>query len=612
MTLLERQIRKAKHRLWLNRWLRMVLWSIAAVGVAFSILVLADRLFALEWPLFRLGCGAGVLALIASAIGVAVRREGPGLAAARLDEAAGLRERLSSGLHCLPDPDPFAQAVVADAQRVSGALTVRKHLRMRIPSGPLGFSMAGVILAACMFLIPPGVLRSESSQSAEERDLALESTKVAVKRQLEDVRRVAEATPALEDLQAELARLDSRPLANIEQPAQLRHEAVKRIDSLADAVKKKQAGEEYETVKSLQRKMRALRDPTGDDLPTQKLAQALRSGDFKSAKEEIQAVKEQLATLKSDQDRELAKKLSENLDQLAKQLENLARDERLAQKLEQAGIKKEDVERLLERLNKDDLEQLKKKLEEQGLERQQVRNLLDELARQQRAGSAAQKLAQAMKVGAKCNNPGQMGDAMDGLSQAAEQLGELEMLEQELGELDSTLQSLQAAKESLDKPCPACEGSGQRDGKPCGRCNGSGRADGAPGPGGMGTRMGQGRGGLAPEEEAAAGFKVERAKVHTGKGAIVGQFRVDGEQFKGDAAAELVEIVAAAERDAADRIDRDRIPRQYHKAIKTYFANTRRQQGNKNADASGSQPESSDASPNKAEEKAPQSAAKPE
>jgi hypothetical protein len=88
-------------------------------------------------------------------------------------------------------------------------------------------------------------------------------------------------------------------------------------------------------------------------------------------------------------------------------------------------------------------------------------------------------------------------------------------------------------------------------------------------------KMGQGRGGLAPEEDAAVGFKIQRGKVHTGKGAIIGQFLVDGEQVKGDVSPEFAEIVTAAERDASDAVSRDRIPRQYQEAVKEYFSDVK-------------------------------------
>lgn len=88
--------------------------------------------------------------------------------------------------------------------------------------------------------------------------------------------------------------------------------------------------------------------------------------------------------------------------------------------------------------------------------------------------------------------------------------------------------------------------------------------------------QGQGRGGLAPEQQARMGFQIRRGKVHTQKGAIIGRFLVEGDQIRGQVDRSFVEIVSAAEREASDRISRDRIPRQYHKAIKDYFSNVQR------------------------------------
>ena len=89
-------------------------------------------------------------------------------------------------------------------------------------------------------------------------------------------------------------------------------------------------------------------------------------------------------------------------------------------------------------------------------------------------------------------------------------------------------------------------------------------------------RLGQGRGGLAQEQQTTVGFRTRRTKVHTGKGAIIGQFLIDGEQVKGGVSPALGETITAAEREASDLIHRDRIPRQYHKAVKAYFSNLQR------------------------------------
>jgi len=105
----------------------------------------------------------------------------------------------------------------------------------------------------------------------------------------------------------------------------------------------------------------------------------------------------------------------------------------------------------------------------------------------------------------------------------------------------------------------------------------------------MGPKPGQGRGGLAPEAKTGIGFKVMRGKVKTGKGAIVGQFLVDGEQQKGDVSTDFVEVVTAAERDATDAVSRDRIPRQYQKSVKEYFSTVRKAIKKTNEEQDGGQ-----------------------
>jgi hypothetical protein len=60
-----------------------------------------------------------------------------------------------------------------------------------------------------------------------------------------------------------------------------------------------------------------------------------------------------------------------------------------------------------------------------------------------------------------------MGEAMAGLSMAGDQLSELEMLEQDMAQLDSTMTALQDAQNNIDKPCSSCNGTGMKNGRPC-------------------------------------------------------------------------------------------------------------------------------------------------
>ena len=563
MTSLQHQIRRAQHRLWLNRWFHQVSCCVAIGAVVFAAVVLVQRLFDIPLPLFGIGIALGFGAVIASVIWVAATRDDAVCAAAMLDQAAGLRERISSGHLCSDSEDPFAKAVVADADRVSAAITVKRHIRLKAPR-PLPWTTGAVVLAAMMFLITPGLLTpSEATQENLQSEL-VEQTRAVVKRKLDAVRKLAEDNSALGDLQDELSQLEKQSGGMLRRPNDIRHEAVKKIDRLADAVKKKRDSRKYDKISAARKMMRRLDVPRSSSEPTQKLSKALQQGDFKTAKEELKTLQEQLATLKSDEDKELVVKLSKQLDELSKKLEKMSVDKKLAQQLEQAGIKKEDLDRMLANLKKKDLDQLKQQLQQKGMNQQQIDKLTKQLQTQQQGCKCAKQMAKGMRKAAQAAAAGQMGDAAGGLAQAGQQLSELEQLEQEMNQLDSTMADLQDARNDLDNPCPSCKGTGMVGGRPCGQCGRRGA--------GMG-KLGRGRGGLAPEAETDVAFKTERAKVHTGKGAIIGQFLVDGEQVKGEVGSSLQEIVTAAEHDASDRINRNRIPRQYQKAVKAYFSN---------------------------------------
>ncbi len=588
MSPLENCVRSSQRRLWGNRWLGYLSTCLALAGLCLVAVVLVQRLWDFPIPLDIAAYVLGGVAVCASCVWTFLKRESTIEAASALDEAAGLRERLSSGHYCAGNDDPFAQAVVADAERISANISPRMHIRYSMPKS-LPWTAGALALAALMLLITPGLLLTQIAEADPVDDAAVEVARLAVDKQMERVRELAERVPAVEDLLKEVGPIDEKAGGQLRRPSDVRHVAVKKLDKLEDAVKQKQKEGGYDTARQMKRRLRGLKPPNSNEAPTQQLAKALQQGDFKKAKEELMKMREQLATLKKDKDKEFAKALSKQLEDIAKQIEKLTVDKKLAEKLAQAGLKKKDVERLLENLSKKDLEQIKKQLEKNGYSQQQIKEMTEKLQQQQKTKGMASKLANALKQSSKTGSPGQTGEAMAGMSQAAGQLGEMESMEAEMAQLDSTMAELQSARNAIDSPCGQCSGSGQQGGKPCGKCQGQGSGQGqgqggkGQGSGGTGGR-GKGRGGLSPEQQTAVDFKTERAKVATGKGAIIGQVFFEGEQVKGKINSELVEVVSAAERDASDRISRDRIPRQYQKSVKAYFSSVKKITGD-NADA---------------------------
>ena len=450
---LNQQIAAAQRRLWTNRLLAKLTITLAAGLFLFAVAWTAQRLFDLQWPLTWIASAIGTAAIVASAIWTAVTREDALTAAASLDRAAGLRERVSTSQYCMPGQDEFADAVVADAERAVRGIQVGRLIKLS-PPPQWGWAVAAALLAVVPLLIPTGLLKPAEAKASAEKKATIESTRVAVKHKMDELRDLVEKTPALDDVKPKDDELDLGGVAKEQSPSDIRHEALKKIDRYEDALRQKKNSDRYDALNDVKKMMRAVKPPDSEEAATQQLAKSLQLGDFKTAKEEIEKLKEQLATLKSEEDKEMVQKIGDQLEQLSKQLERIAKDEKLAKELEEAGIKKEDVEKMLERLSKKDLEQLQKKLEESGMTKEKAEQLAKQLEKKQGAKSMASKLAQNMKGSASSAKAGEAENAAEKLSQAGEQLSELEQLEQEMSQLDAAASAMADAKKDIEQQCP--------------------------------------------------------------------------------------------------------------------------------------------------------------
>lgn len=569
MTSLQRTVSKAQRRLWLNRILSAGCTSLAIGAGAFALMVLVQRLWGLDWPMLLLGAITTGAVVLGAGLYTLLTREDAPRAAAALDEAAGLRERISSGLYCTnQSDDPFAAAVVGDAERVSSSVTPRQHLRLSVPRH-LSMSGVAVVLAGLMFLVTPGLMLSDEAEASQEQNSAVRESKLTVKRKLEEIRELTEKTEATREFAESLEGLERAPDARMNKPEQIRHEAVKKLDKLADAIKQKRDDPRYNSLEEMRKMMRKLDPPKSSESNIEKMKQSLRRGDVRTAKEELAKLQEKLATLKKDEEPELQKKVAKQLKEMAEQLEKAADQEKQQkEKMKKEGLTEEQAKRALEQLKKADLDQLKKQLEQAGMDKKKAEQMAKQMAQQQQAGEQSKQLAQKLMQAANAAAAGNAADAAAKLADAGAQLSDLEQLEQEMQQLEAAQSAAQQAMNDLSQPCAQCSGSG------CASCDGTGGRGGDSGKGkrgGMGGE-GKGRGGIAPEEETRLGFKVERGKVETRKGAIIGQFEVEGEQVAGEVNSRFAEVVTAAEREASERVSRDRVPRQYHKTVKKYFS----------------------------------------
>ncbi|HSW45257.1 MAG TPA: hypothetical protein VLM89_06770 [Phycisphaerae bacterium] len=591
---LDRPVRKARRRLLLNRWMWALGWTLTGAAVLFAALVLVDRTLApFAQPVAVLTFAAGALvvaALVAAIIWMGFTGETLSLAAARLDQAAGLKERLSSGLYCasLADSsDPFAQAVVADARRVARTITPGSHLPLRFPRSGNWAGISMVLALLVLWLFPSLDLAGiqENKQERQHQNEVVQRTEAQVRPIVQNtLDKIREENPALKD---ELEGLEPFQNAQLQTPLDVRREALKKVEKLSEQLESKRNRAELAKIEEFKRMLRRLETEQKGQSAVGQLAESLAKGDFKSAQAAIAALQKELSkAASSPQEQQQAEDLKKQLQQLSDKLNQLAaNDRKVEEKLRDAGLSQEELRKALENLKKGDFEAVSRQLADKGLSKEQLNKVMQEVQKRCQACSMASQLAS--KLGSAAQSGGTQGAAqpgqgdMDALSQAGEQLSEMESLQQELKQLESAMSQLNNARNQITGACKACSGTGQMNGQSCGACQGTGMGQGSQGgPGlgrsGMGQNPGQGEGGVAPEQQTGFRTVAERTPVNTKRGSIISQQFVDGEQFKGEVSEEFREAAISAQREVTDAVAREQIPRQYQSSVKEYFTRSTR------------------------------------
>jgi len=581
MTAIRQQVRRAQRRLWMNRWLRQWGWCLLTAAAAWTLLLIADRLFALRWALGWYALAGLGLSAVASTIWLLFTRESALTAAAALDEAAGLRERVSTGLSTSSaGDDPFARAVMADAEQAVRALLPQKFLPLRWAAS-LSFSAIMLAVAAISLLLPEFDLlnRKEASAAMTAQQMQAKEIQRVLAKPVSAMQQVAEKNPDLKIAQ-DLRTLDDRLKRDTaDHPDVLRRETVKQLDRLKDALKQKEAEERFRAFRETKKRLNNLGQPEDPKSDVAKLLDSMKANDFKSAQESIKQLQEKLARRARDgkTDPESIEKMQKQLNDLAEQLQKAAEDQAQSEReLQNAGLSKKEAQRVLDALAKKDPKQVEKlarklaeKLKQQGVTEEQMKKMLEKMQQRQQAAKQCEKMGQCMGSAASMMEQGQMGSAAEQLGDAGEMLSEMEMMEQALNDMQAQMSQLDAAKDDLlnqgnsQGPCQQCNGSGFRqDGAPCPHCNGTGRCN----------NVGRG-GGTRERDDSVQTATVDRkAKIKQGRdGRIIGKQFVKGSPLRGHTRDELHEAASAAEIEATDALQRERVPAIYRKGVKHYF-----------------------------------------
>lgn len=384
-------------------------------------LMLAEPAAWLRWMVA--GSLVGLAALVGLYLGF---RKAPSrlVAALSLDREFGLKERVTTSLMlpAVQASTPVGQALLADTTERVKDLDVRSRFPFRLAWTSALVPIGALALAIVAVFYQPSLNRPRVEDATVDLTQPLPNAADVEKKMKDLVKKPSEKPNPerlkpedLQKLEAELEKIANRPRENKEQV----RERVKEMTALEEAMKsrEKEMAEKGRTLKEqLQRLDRMSASKDGDG-PAKDMEKALSEGKLDKAREEIEKISKRL------QNQELTAKEQE---QLRKQLENVQKKlERVAQQrdkeeqLKKANLDPQTLKRELDQLKKD-----KEKLAD-------LQNLADQLGQVQRA----------LKEGDAKN-------AGESLSQAANQMKNMEGDEQDLQDLRDQLARLTDAKDS--------------------------------------------------------------------------------------------------------------------------------------------------------------------
>ena len=546
MDQIREQVRRARRRLsmelFLNRLLRcwFVTLVVAVVAIAVPKLWAVDNLPA-NWSAICIigGLATGLLV----ALGWTWLRGRSELeAAVEIDRRYGLKERIASSLSLTPQDaeTPAGQALLNDAMRAVGRIDVEEKFKIRFQQRawlPLVPALLAFVLAVFV-----DNRAAQSSVDPKTPELTKQQHENATKKLRERLanRRKEAAKKGLKDAEGLFRELEKQTEKMAEAKAADRKQSLVKINDLAKQLEKRrqQLGGEQQLRKQLE-KLNNMNKGPGD-----KMLDAMKKGDFKSAQQELQKLKEQLKSGKLD------KQAQQELQQQMKQIQD---------KLAEAQEARQQA-----------MEELKKQIEQQKQQGNlskagELQNKLDQMQQQQSQMNKLSQLAQKM---GECQQCMQQGDAAGAQAALDQMMQQMEQLQQEMSEgemLDAALDQLQMAKDAMG--CRQCQGMG------CQACQG-GMGEQWSENGGNG--LGPGRGyGPRPDEKNDVGFRDSRVRQKPGKGSAVVVGEADGPNIRGQVVESIKEQMATEATKPADPLAIERLPKSRREHAEEYFNSLR-------------------------------------
>ena len=562
---IKRQVKRARRRMVLQQFLTVVGWAlfasllVGAIGLAIPKIWVLTGIDREAWMWSWIGGSIGAGLLVAGVWTYVIRRS-PLEAAIEIDRRFGLKERVSSTLALAPEEinSDIGQALMQDAVRRVERIDVREQFRVT-PSWRNVLPVLPAIALALLPLLPDAAMKKSQASAAVEQNEKKQAKRV-VEKMVQKLRSEAQKQDPTKLDPGDFKTMFEKQLDKLANKDGLgKKEMMIELNNLSKEIdkRKQQLGGADQLKKELE-KMKEI-----EKGPADKLAQAMKEGDFQAAQKEMQKLQEQLKAGELSKEDEKA---------LAKQAEQIK--ERLQNKMEQHKQAREDLQKQIEeKMKQGDLaeaEKLQQKLDKMNQEADQLEQKLGQMAEN------LDQLAQAMKQGGK---EGQQKAAQQ-LDKIAQDLKDLQKDLQEMENLDELMDQLADAKDAMKcehcngEGCKHCQGGGDKEGDNEGE-DGKGDKEGKKGGKGMGKGKGRGE---RPEEETDKNFYDTKVNANPTKGQSVRIGDAEGKNAKGNVTVEEVrsQIEAGLKSREPDASDDTALSRDQKRQAKEYFEKFRK------------------------------------
>lgn len=501
--------------------------------------------------------------------------------AQEVDQRADLKESLSTALAIESDikaHQPWAVAVAETATTAASKVRVPVVVPYETPPAWPAPVLGGIALAVIWYALPNfDLLKHDAPKIAQkQKEAEVLQVKTEMAKDKEKLKELL-SKAKVDVMEGKGDPLVPEQAQKENDPDAIKRAALKELTDLTNKLEDAKLSEKAMQSEAIKEAMEQLKQPGQG--PLNELAKSLQKGDFSGAKDQLDQLSRQLQS--NEMSPEKKEELKKQLENMGKQLKDLAKDQKaLEKKLQDAGLDKKSAEAMAKAAS--DPAKMQEELSKMPGMNEQMKN---ELMKMAQANSECQgqcsKMGESMsKMGESMSKQGmgqQGAQAMDELKQA---LNDGEMMQADMENLNAALDEAkdQMAKLGQDMQKMGKKGGEQGEGEGEGEGKGEGSGKLGEWRAGDSNKRGKGSGnagqgdGRSPEAEAADyALEKKKADVKTTKGAVIGSRLVYGEQVKGEAIAEFADAVASGEQSAAEGMEAMKVPKELEGAVKQYF-----------------------------------------